>query len=324
MKDNIELGNKFAHVFNKEYGIITYSGSLAIEIALINLNLKRGSKVLVLSEVCYSIINTILKLGLKPVIINAKNKLYLTDEDIEIALKKYDISCIMLIHQYGIINKINLKKYKSQNIKIIEDVAQVWENKNVGKYSDIVVTSFGKTKPLSYGIGGGLFTNDTSAINITDFYDNDSRGKESIVLSYSYPLCQEMDYSKLCLKADTVVNEQKTNAQKYYKLLKKYDYVKYIDYIDSNSWHRYPIWFEDGKIYKNFIKMIDKTDLEYQLEHDIKLINLKRNASCIKLNNCNNNSNIIYLRTRSIDINKQIQILDSVLNKILFDINNMV
>lgn len=28
---------------------------------------------------------------------------------------------------------------------------------NIGIDSDIVVTSFGSTKPISYGIGGGLF-----------------------------------------------------------------------------------------------------------------------------------------------------------------------
>ena len=61
MMNNKLLGEKFAQDFNKKYGIITYSGTLAIEIALSSLGLKKGDKILVLSEICYSIVNTILK-----------------------------------------------------------------------------------------------------------------------------------------------------------------------------------------------------------------------------------------------------------------------
>ena len=60
INNNKLLGEKFAHQFNKKYGVITYSGTLAIEVALSNIGLKKGDKVLVLSEVCYSIVNTIL------------------------------------------------------------------------------------------------------------------------------------------------------------------------------------------------------------------------------------------------------------------------
>ena len=60
MMNNKLLGEKFAQDFNKKYGIITYSGTLAIEIALSSLGLKKGDKILVLSEICYSIVNTIL------------------------------------------------------------------------------------------------------------------------------------------------------------------------------------------------------------------------------------------------------------------------
>ena len=315
------LGKMFAQNFNKKYGIITYSGTLAIEVALSSIGLKKGDKVLVLSEVCYSIVNTILKLDLIPVIVTSENGLYLTDNDLNKILSKQHINCILLVHQYGILNKINLKKYKTDGIKIIEDVAQAWNIGNneykIGEYSDIVVTSFGKTKPLSYGIGGGLFFNQKSIFNNLDYYDNESREKKEILLSYTYPLCECIEYDKLKSFANSIVQEQRHNAKQYYNLIKNNNRIKCIEYDDKHVWHRFPIWVEDVNLYQKIIKELNNTDLEYQLLHKINLMNLKRNENCIKYNNQNNPKYIILLRTRNVDTNKQLEILKRVIEDII-------
>ncbi len=321
MIENKILGEKFAHDFNKKYGIITYSGTLAIEVALSNLNLKENAKVLIISEVCYSIANTILKLGFVPVIVVPQNELYLTNEDIDSVLNNEHIDCILLVHQYGILNNVDLKKYKLQGIKIIEDVAQAWSIKGdkytVGKYSDIVVTSFGKTKPISYGIGGGLFFNDKKIFETVDYYDNNSRDSKGLLLSYTYPLCSEIKYMDLKKTADRVVNEQRNNSKKYYNLLKNNTVIKCMKYEKGNVWHRFPIWVEDYKQYIKLINILKDTDLEYQLLHKINLIDLRRNENCIKHNNRAIQRYIILLRTRNVDINKQIIILNGIINNMV-------
>lgn len=321
MMNNKLLGEKFAQDFNKKYGIITYSGTLAIEIALSSLGLKKGDKILVLSEICYSIVNTILKLDLIPVIVTSENGLYLTDDDVDKVLDKQNIDCIILVHQYGILNKINLKKYKNIGIKIIEDVAQAWNIGNndykIGEYSDIVVTSFGKSKPLSYGIGGGLFFNQESIFDILDYYDNESREKEGILFSYTYPLCECVEYDKLKSIANNIVQEQRTNAKQYYDLIKDNNIIQCIKYDDKNVWHRFPIWVDNEYFYNKIIKELNNTSLQYQLLHEINLTDLKRNKNCIKYNNQNNSKYVILLRTRNVDINKQIEILKRIIDNIV-------
>lgn len=313
MINNELLGAKFAQDFNKKYGIITYSGTLAIEIALISLKLKKGSKVLVLSEVCYSIVNTILKLDLIPVIVVPENGLSLTNNDIHKVLLKEDIDCILLVHQYGILNDIDLKNYKEKGIKIIEDAAQTWNtndsNYSIGKYSDIVVTSFGKTKPLSYGIGGGLFFDEKSIFDNIDYYDNDSREKTSILLSYTYPLCENIEYEKLKNNADNIVKEQRRSSNKYYEILKENSSIKCIDYDNKHTFHRFPIWVDNYELYHKIVNKIKNTDLEYQLLHEVSLIDLERNINCIKYNNQNQSKYVILLRTRNVNIQKQLEIL---------------
>ena len=321
MNNNMLLGEKFAHDFNKKYGVITYSGTLAIEVALSCIGLKKGAKVLVLSEVCYSIVNTILKLDFIPVIVTSINGFSLTDDDVDKVLEQQNIDCILLVHQYGILNEINLKKYKNIGIKVIEDVAQAWSIGNndykIGKYSDIVVTSFGITKPLSYGVGGGLFFNQKSIFDCLDYYDNESREKEKILFSYTYPLCESIEYNKLKSIADNIVKEQRNNAKQYYDLIKDNQIIHCIKYDDRNVWHRFPIWVDDEYLYHKMIKELNNTDLKYQLLHEINLIDLKRNKHCIHYNNQNNLEYVILLRTRNVDINKQIEILKSIIDVVL-------
>lgn len=321
INNNQLLGEKFAHQFNKKYGIITYSGTLAIEVALSNLGLTKGDKVLVLSEVCYSIVNTILKLNLVPVIVHSKNGLYLTDEDVDNVLSKQSINCILLVHQYGILNKINLKKYKNDGIKIIEDVAQAWDigssDYKIGEHSDVVVTSFGKTKPLSYGIGGGLFFNDKSIFETMDYSDNESRENKNILLSYAYPLCEKINYDDLKRIADNIVFEQRMNSERYKNFFTKYSEIKYIESNDNNVWHRFPIWIDDEQMYNSIIHKLSGTELEYQLPHEIELSELKRNKNCIQYNYCLQSKRIILLRTRNINIDKQIKILERIMGNLV-------
>lgn len=321
INDNKLLGEKFAHQFNKKYGIITYSGTLAIEVALSNLGLVKGDKVLVLSDVCYSIVNTILKLNLIPVIVNPKNGLYLTDEDVDNVLSKQSVNCILLVHQYGILNIINLEKYKKNGIKIIEDVAQAWKIGNadykIGEHSDIVVTSFGKTKPLSYGIGGGIFFDDESIFEMIDYCDNESRENEDILLSYTYPLCEKINFDDLKLIADNIVMEQRKNSERYKDYFSKYSEIKYVESNDNNVWHRFPIWFADEQIYNSIINKLNCTELEYQLPHEIGLSELKRNKNCILYNYVTKPKRVILLRTRNINIDKQIKILKRIIDNLV-------
>ena len=321
MNENFLLASRFAQNFNKKYGVITYSGTLAIEVALSNLGFVKGDKVLVLSEVCYSIVNTILKLELIPVIVTSKNRLYLTDEDIDNVLEKQDIKCILLVHQYGILNKINLEKYRTKGIKIIEDVAQSWDigsdNYKIGEHCDIVVTSFGKTKPLSYGIGGGVFFNDKSIFKFIDYCDNESRENENILLSYAYPLCKKINYDNLKNVADGIVFEQRMNSERYKKLFSKSSIVKYIKSNDNNVWHRFPIWVDDERIYHCIINKLSCTELEYQLPHEVELSELKRNKNSVHYNYNIQSKFIILLRTRNINIDKQIKILEGIIDNLV-------
>lgn len=320
-KDNLSLGQKISKMVNKKYGVITYSGTLAIEVALLSLNLKKNAKVLISSNICYSIVNTVIKLGFTPIFVVPENHLYLTDNDLDLVLKQESLDCIILVHQYGFLNNINCAKIKKKDIKIIEDIAQAWSlsatNYDVGVYSDIVVTSFGQTKPLSYGIGGALMFDNSLIFNNVDFYDDFSRNNKNILLSYTYPLCNDIKFDELIQKANKIVKEQRDCACYYYNFLNEFDYINCINYNNNSGfvWHRFPIWIDDFEKYLKFVEFIGKTELQYQLPHEIDLIDLVKFKEYKKIDNSKIKKNIILLRTRNIDINKQLEILNKILKQ---------
>lgn len=303
-ENNLGLGKMFANKFDKKYGVITYSGTLAIELSLLHSGLKKGDKVIVANNVCYSIINTLFKLNFVPVVICPQNNLFLTSVEVEDAIKQYDAKGILLIYQYGIVMELGNIKEKYPYIVIIEDIAQAWgieiANYSIGKYSDYIVTSFGKTKPLSYGIGGAILTNN-NILDFMDFCDVDSRDTVNILYSYALPICDKIDYNYLCEKADRNVRRQRLVAKLFSDFFINYSFITFHHDKDQNQsvWHRFPIWIEDSKKFQKVICFLDKIGLEYQLPHDKELNELKKvENEAIIVESKYKKKGLILLRTR--------------------------
>ena len=78
--------NKFAKYNSRKFGVSTSSGTAALEISLKALNLKKGSEVIIPS---FSIISTalcVVKLGLKPILVDSDLNTW--NMDIEQVIKK--------------------------------------------------------------------------------------------------------------------------------------------------------------------------------------------------------------------------------------------
>ena len=301
--DNLKLGKYLAQKFDKSIGIITYSGTLALELALIDCNFPKNTGVIVSSEVCSSIINTIIKLGLTPVMIYPQKDMILTNDEVEHVLQQYQVGCILLVHQFGLVNDISRIKNNYPHIRIIEDIAQSWDisqrDFRVGEYSDYIITSFGKTKPLSYGIGGAIMTSNESILNKIDFCDSVSRESKNILYSYAYPLCNKINIKKLMHNADKIVNNQRKVAKYYMDLFKDNKNIYFIQNNHLNTWHRFPIWIKDDQYFNYFLKLLDICKIKYQLPHKIEIGSLPMvKTKAIIINNCKIKSNIILLRTR--------------------------
>ena len=157
---------KFSKFVKSKYCVSLGNGTDALEIAIMSLNLKKGSEIIVPVNTWISTAEAVVNNGYKLVFcdINLNDySLSLKDLKKKITTKT---KAIIAVHLYGNpTNMFGLKKIvKKKNIKIIEDCAQAHgcklNKKHVGTFGDIGTFSFFPGKNLgAFGDGGAIITN---------------------------------------------------------------------------------------------------------------------------------------------------------------------
>ena len=161
----------FSKYINKKYGVAVANGTAALEIALKSLNLKKNDEVIIPT---FSIISTalcVVKLGLKPILVDCDLKNWNMNPDEVIAKINLKTKAIIITHIYGF--PVDLKKIitvaKNKKIKIIEDsaemIGQEIKGKKCGSFGDLSTFSFYANKHITTGEGGMILTNDIKIYN---------------------------------------------------------------------------------------------------------------------------------------------------------------
>ena len=147
--------------FNKlKFGAAVGSGTDALYISLMALNVGRGDEVITVSNTAIATISAIKSVGAKVKYVDVGNDYLIDVNKIEKSISK-KTKVIMPVHLYGQSCKMDkicslAKKY---NLKIIEDCAQAqgakYKKRFVGTFGDLSCFSFYPTKILGgYGDGG--------------------------------------------------------------------------------------------------------------------------------------------------------------------------
>mgnify|MGYP001185631798 FL=1 len=156
----------FSKFNRRKYGIALSSGTAALEVAVKSLNLKKNSEVIIPS---FSIISTalcVIKLGLKPVLVDCEINTWNVNPNEILEKINKRTSAIIITHIYGL--PVDLAKVlriaKQKNIKIIEDTAELigqkYREKICGSFGDLSTFSFYANKHITTGEGGMIVTND--------------------------------------------------------------------------------------------------------------------------------------------------------------------
>lgn len=282
----METNNLLANLYKKNFAIPVYSGTLAIEGILKSLNVKKQTRVLISSFVCYSILEAIINSGMIPVIATPSRGIVFKEKELHKIIKEEKIDIFIAVHQYGYYQCIpNIK-----GLIIIEDLSQAWNIKKdgeiIGSNSDYLILSFGTTKPLSNGIGGIILSDKDISINF-DLKTKDCRYSQIPLLEYYLPL--KINYKKLINKANKIIKKQRKNAVLFNKVFSNTNYIKnIIDETTLPSYHRYVI--EVNKKNLDYIcKKLNYCNIKFQKEFKINLTDLpvvqNKRIKTIKMNN---------------------------------------
>ena len=273
-KSVFDLERKLTSFTGSKYCATTSSGTDALLIALLSLNLKKNSEVITPGFSYIASAEVIVRAGLKPIFTDVELDTAIADvSKIEKKINK-NTSCIIVVSLFGQIPDVEkLKKIKKKyKIPIIEDGAQSfgssYRNLKSGNLFDIGCTSFFPTKSLGcFGDGGAIFTNKKNLFS--RFIQIRQHGQKK---KYYF------DIPGLNARLDTI------QAVVLIEKLKK---------LKKNIYHK-KLLFQKYKKY-----LLD--------EKNIKFIKIKKNYhSCYPLFNIlvpNRNNLVIFLRKKKIPTN---------------------
>ncbi len=167
-----KLEKQLSKFTGSKYVCSVGSGTDALLISLLSLNLKKGDEIIIPSFSWLSVVEVVLFLNLKPIFIETNINDYNLDFNHVKKLISKKTKAVISTSLFGRTCKLDkLKKILPKKICLIEDGAQnfgsIYKNKNSLNIADISCTSFFPSKNLgSFGDGGAIFTNDKEIYEI--------------------------------------------------------------------------------------------------------------------------------------------------------------
>lgn len=168
-KEGFLFEKEFSKYHGNKYSIAVSNGSVALEIALKSLNLKKGDKVIVTPRSFIISASCVLNIGLVPIFADIDENGNLNIDGILNVYEKA-VKAIIIVHLNGLPCDIDpiIKFTKKKKIFLIEDCSQahgaIYKNKKVGSFGDVATWSFCTDKIISTGGEGGMISTNNKKI----------------------------------------------------------------------------------------------------------------------------------------------------------------
>jgi perosamine synthetase len=159
-----EFEEKTAQLLARKHAIAVTNGSVALDLAFQNLNLKSGDEVILPSFTIISCLSAIVRTGATPVFVDVDPYSWNTNLDtIEKAFTP-KTKCVLLVHTYGLTSDSRgIENFcKERKISMIEDASEAigirTYDRMCGSFGDMSTLSFYANKHVTTGEGGMILT----------------------------------------------------------------------------------------------------------------------------------------------------------------------
>ena len=217
-----QLEQHLAKKLDVKHVIAVSSGSAALHLALLVLDLPPASQVLLPSYVCTALLNAIRLTDTSPTVGDIDPKTF----QLIPPAKSKQIKAILAPHMFG--HTVDIQSLKKLDVPIIEDCALAlgaYHNQQpVGSYGRLAVCSFYATKVICGGEGGAIATSDDAlAAHLRDLRDYDGRKDNNLRYNYKLTDLQAALINVQLAKLDTFLERRRTLGQHYSDALLKTD-----------------------------------------------------------------------------------------------------
>lgn len=188
---------QFAEFVGTKYAIATTSGTTALHLALLALDVSSGDEVIFPSFSFVATANSALFCNATPVFCDVDPNTFTIDAEKLESLITEKTKAIMPVHLYGQSADMNsiLEIAEDHGLHVVGDAAQAhgakYDGKMVGSFGDCECFSFYPTKNMTTGEGGMITTNDDELVERLNSIRNHGReqtkwGYEHSRLGYNY------------------------------------------------------------------------------------------------------------------------------------------
>jgi len=159
---------EFAEMVDQKYALGVNSCSSAIMIALMVVGVEAGIKVLTNGFTFTALPSTIMRLGAKPVLVEASADWTMDLDDLEEKAASSGASVLLLSHMRGKVCDMDrvVDICARHNLRLVEDCAHgcgvQWQGRQLGYHGEVAAYSTQSDKVINSGEGGFLTTDDPS------------------------------------------------------------------------------------------------------------------------------------------------------------------
>lgn len=175
-----------ARFTGKRRAVAVSSGSAALHLSLLAIELPRGSSVAIPSYVCASPLHAVQHICGQPAVTDIEETNFGMDaHHLEDIIRKHSEKLTAIVpHMFGRIVDIDKLRSTSNVEFIVEDAAMAIGHPDIGK-GDIVICSFYATKMMTTGEGGMVLSDDEELIDrVRDIRDYDKKDSHTARFNY--------------------------------------------------------------------------------------------------------------------------------------------
>ncbi|KKT57852.1 MAG: Glutamine-scyllo-inositol transaminase [Candidatus Giovannonibacteria bacterium GW2011_GWC2_44_9] len=271
----------FAKYCGVKYAVGVASGTDALYLSLLALDIGRGDEVIVPVNTALATAMAVKMSGAKPVFCDSDEN-FLIDINKIPALINKRTKAIMPVHLYG--RACDMEKLralaKAHKLFLIEDCAQahgaVWNGKKVGGWGDFSCFSFYPTKNLgAYGDGGAVTTNSEGhykKLRALRFY-----GAHDRVTSAMFGINSRLDEKQAAILSvklkylDKWNQKRKNTAKLYGKLISNKNII--LPKVNNENEHVYHLFVARAKNRDSLMKVLKKKNIQTLIHYPLLLHN---------------------------------------------------
>jgi perosamine synthetase len=274
-----EFEQSLANYHDSKYCVAFNSGTSAGHAALLSLNLKPSSEIIVPSFTFIATANWPLMVGTKPIFSEIEEETLGMDPSYLDSIISKKTKVLMPIHYGGMPCKIiEIKKFAEQHkLTLIEDSAEsigsTIGNKKTGSFGDMSILSFAGNKVLTTGEGGAVIVNSKKLYEklklirshgrqINSNYFHTTKTPNYISLGYNWRMSSmtaALGISQL-RKLETLISKRRKNSIYLSSKLKKCSEITLpLDYKNhKNVFQLYTIRIKGKNLRNNLMKFLEK------------------------------------------------------------------